>query len=509
MNRMPVVSHHEVRIGDRASERALRLADDLRAESPRLVAGRRAFRGLALDGPLEDLPTLHIDDFSDISIPLPYSETLNHLEDRARMRARDGDVVASSLDPTSGYEEYCRRWLGLGEVTWICPRGGSRPRSLALACWADREARDSLKSLIRRSDLRYLHPHMGSFAVWALASLLSDATGCKLRVIAPPPALTRAVNDKLWFASVVRRLFGDRWVPRTEEAYSFSTISLLVRDLASEAERIVIKLPDSAGGGGNLVLDPRPLRRLSLGALRSRLKELLLPLDWEGRRHLLVGCWESEALASPSAQLWIPPAGSGPPIVEGVFEQILEGPQGFFIGNQPAKLGERVTRRIVDAAALLATLFQELGYVGRCSFDLLLVGSELDHCRVEFIECNGRWGGTSLPMTLMNRLFGDWATREYCCIQHRLPVDAGSSVSTIVEQLGDAVYDARTGSGRLILFNAAGLASREIGVIGVDSNCALTLDRLERQLRQGVPPAELVDPKARGPQVSEAGDVAP
>ncbi len=28
---------------------------------------------------------------------------------------------------------------------------------------------------------------------------------------------------------------------------------------------------------------------------------------------------------------------------------------------------------------------------------------------MHWVECNGRWGGTSIPMTVGNRLLGDWA----------------------------------------------------------------------------------------------------
>jgi len=54
----------------------------------------------------------------------------------------------------------------------------------------------------------------------------------------------------------------------------------------------------------------------------------------------------------------------------------------------------------------LAVLLQELGYFGRCSFDAVISGPDLDNAELHWIECNGRWGGVSLPMTLANRLSG-------------------------------------------------------------------------------------------------------
>jgi len=75
-------------------------------------------------------------------------------------------------------------------------------------------------------------------------------------------------------------------------------------------------------------------------------------------------------------------------------------------------------RRLAGEAALLGALFQRLGYFGRCSFDAILVGPDLDRALLHWIECNGRWGGVSLPLTLASRLFGDWRRRPFV-IQER------------------------------------------------------------------------------------------
>ncbi|MFY9735858.1 MAG: hypothetical protein WAL02_12105, partial [Rhodoplanes sp.] len=44
---------------------------------------------------------------------------------------------------------------------------------------------------------------------------------------------------------------------------------------------------------------------------------------------------------------------------------------------------------------------------------------------IHWIECNGRWGGVSIPMTLLNRLIGDWRSRSFVIVQRsalRIPV---------------------------------------------------------------------------------------
>src|SRR5690606_34224305 len=78
--------------------------------------------------------------------------------------------------------------------------------------------------------------------------------------------------------------------------------------------------------------------------------------------------------------------------------------------------------RIAREAVLLASLFQQLGYFGRCSFDTILVGPDPATAEVHWAECNGRGGGTSIPMTLVNRLTGDWAETPLAVVVPEEPV---------------------------------------------------------------------------------------
>src|SRR5690606_17302709 len=113
----------------------------------------------------------------------------------------------------------------------------------------------------------------------------------------------------------------------------------------------------------------------------------------------------------PSVQLWIPPrpaaeeGAPADPVVEGVFTQLL-GSAGEFMGGAPSRLPAAVQARLAQEAVYLGGLLQALGYVGRCSLDAILVGDDPHGATPHWIECNGRWGGMSIPMTLANRLVG-------------------------------------------------------------------------------------------------------
>jgi len=465
MKSCPIVEHHKH--ASNAAERAavVRLAGRLLRERPRLAL-EEDFRNLVPQR-LEDAPTLHLDDLSTIARP-ERGLNIDFYQERARLRAGSGDCVASSAPAANGYEAYCREKLRLGRVEWLHPRPLKNRLRIAEACWEDEEVRSLLVRRIQADELRYLHPHMGTFAVWELGALLRDASGCPIQVIAPPPRVAAWVNDKVAFAEVVSRLFGPSLVPRTASACNFAILAQRVQELARTSPTIAIKLPNSAGGEGNVVLESKSLAGESLGALREQLKRVLARLNWHGESELLVDSWESDVICSPSAQLWIPPADEGEPIVEGIFSQVIEGPTGNFVGCVAATLACDITQEIATRCWLLGYLFQRLGYVGRCSFDLILVGTTPASSRIEFIECNGRWGGTSAPMTLMNRLFGDWSVQPYTATLCEAPGLDQLSFAQLLDAAGPNLLDLTSASGHILFFIPGRMAARSaIDVIAI------------------------------------------
>jgi hypothetical protein len=261
-------------------------------------------------------------------------------------------------------------------------------------------------------------PHIGTGSVWRLAAAVAEATGLEICVASAPPRLTRRVNDKLWFARLAAEVLGETALPPTYAAHGPAVLAHRLRLLARSAERVVVKVPDSAGSAGNMCLAAREVAGASLPDIKNRLLRVLRAVGWCDTYPLLVGAWEAPVLCSPSVQLWIPAIIGGPPIIEGLFEQILEGEECSFVGSVPAELPERWQRRLAEDAMRLASALQFLGYFGRCSLDSLLVGKTLDSAVLHWIECNGRWGGVSIPMTIVNRLTGGGAKAKFVVVHH-------------------------------------------------------------------------------------------
>ena len=176
-------------------------------------------------------------------------------------------------------------------------------------------------------------------------------------------------------------------------------------------------MPDSAGSAGNFPIHTRTVQELGAAELRHYLMNLLSAAGWPVSYPLLVEVWDCNVLANPSVQTWIPKSGDGEPVIEGVFDQILSGEEGRFIGAAQVGLDTEWSQRICCDAMKLALLFQHLGYFGRCSFDMVIAGRSDHEADIHWIECNGRWGGVSLPMTFLNRLFDPAEMPQYLIVQ--------------------------------------------------------------------------------------------
>jgi hypothetical protein len=444
---LPIVPHHAVDIDAAETRRIDRLAARLLEDEPTLDA--TAPFGAEVTAGLGHAAAVFLEDHSAIRL----FETRGNpaYSYRALLLAGEGDLVLVGAARNPAFEDYCRERLGLGraEVVPVLPAGPPRP--LAVACAEDPALLGALTCRAREAGGLDLVPYMGTGGIWRLAGRISRAAGVPVKVAAPPPRLTRRVNDKLWFAERVTELFGAEARPPAHAAFSLAMLAARVAFLAGRNPAVAVKLTDSASSAGNFVLSCEEVAGLGLGALRARLAGLLDRAGWRGGFPLMVTAWEQPVLASPSVQLWVPNRGQGEVVVEGIFDQAVMGLARMFVGAEPTAASLETQRRMSAEAARLGRLFQALGYYGRCSFDAILVGEDEGRARLHWIECNGRWGGTSIPMTLANRLVGDWHRRPFAVIERDDLDVAPRPVSRFLEALEDELYLPGRAAGAVLL----------------------------------------------------------
>ena len=422
------------------------------------------------------LPTLYLDDVSAIPflVNIAGVEAYQH---RARTRAGDGDLFATVTPPSEDYEEYCRKILGLGRPGLVLADPVGEPIEVARAC-SSGSAYERIAAWARDAGEVLLHPYMSIDPVWELAARLARDTQASVRVIGPPPPVTWIANDKKRFTELVASVLGREWIGPTLFAGSAEAIARNLSRLASDHQRVGLKRSCCASGMGNQVFDARQLRGRDEEEVVHIVREFLERTEWDGKEEVLAVAWE-DTERSPSTQTWIPPRGKGAPLVEGIYEQILEGEEKVFVGSRPSGLGPSIDARLSKASLAVAGALQEIGYVGRCSFDFLV----LDEDVIRFTECNGRWGGTSIPMALVDRLTS----------RHRPPYRAqdfvheklvGARFAEILQLAGDELYDPAERRGRFIFYNVGPLErSGKLDVVAL----APRQEEAERAVTENLP----------------------
>ena len=447
-----------MRVSKEADRRLKRIAGALGRGDDRLMTDGHRFRDQVADVlPDDDACTLHVDDFSLIT-HLRGIAGIDYYPSRAFVRQQDGDLVAGTFPPIHGYADYLAQHLGLGRSQYVqaLPAPGALTYAAFEALLNDEVAQESILTAAKeaRGDF-WLHPYMGLEAAWKLGRRLAVRSGRRVQVLAPPPGLTELSNNKVWFRSAVERVLGAEWALESRTGNTASEVAGHLSRIAADAQRVAIKLADSASGMGTEIIDRETILNRSSESLVIFVTDWLADHGWHvGSPPVSVEPWITEIAGSPSIQLWIPPLGNGPPLLEGVFDQrFYPGQEHVFQGSVRSRLPGALQERIGAAGLLMGRLFQLLNYVGRCSFDTVLCGSSLVDATIKFTECNGRWGGASTPMSLMNRLFGDYRKKPYIAGVLHDDCLEGIGLEEFVRRLPDVLFDARSGSGWAIVLN--------------------------------------------------------
>ena len=399
-------------------------------------------------------PVLRLDDFSGI----PFLVDITGVEEyqhRARLRANPDDLYAATTPATLGYESYCQEKLKLAPVDFVQATPVESRLALARAC-SEGEARTRILQRIEARGSLTIDPFMGIEEVWELARSLSRSMDAPVSVLAPPPPVTWIANDKHLFSQLVESILGPEWLVETQIGRSPESLARELLSLAERHDQVGLKRLRCASAMGNKVFAAAEIQGQSVNDVAAKVRRFLERTQWQGDEDVQVVAWE-KVDHSPSTQLWIPPREMGAPRLDGVFEQLLEGEHKVFVGSRPSTLPFAVNTAAGEDSIAVALALQALGYVGRCSFDFVLVGDPEGDFQLHFTECNGRWGGTSIPITFLDRLMAGRPRPPYRAQDFVHPGLVGASFGELLEQVGAEAYDAQSGTGRFIFYNTGPL----------------------------------------------------
>ncbi|MFC7047819.1 hypothetical protein [Emcibacter nanhaiensis] len=403
---------------EKARSKVRELAKKMLAENPQFDAG--LFVGEGVVSGWSSGPSVFFEDHRDIL--LTTEEGARDFEYRSLALAGDGDFYLLSRDRDRNYERYLREFPALGtpEILQLTSRKGQKAETLAAKCIRDPAIMERLVKRTREAGGLNLVPFISTGDAWSLARSLARESEETIRVAGPLPDLSRLANDKLWFAERVREVIGPQALPPTFAEYNLSAAAAHIRKLAGENKHLMVKLTNSGGSMGNLLFPSDRFNGHSLEEIQLQLQAHLINIGWRHQFPILLCVWEQPVTDNPSVQVWIPDAKEGPPVIEGVFNQFLIGDRGEFVGAEPARLPEEIMASLLEQGQRLALLFQFLNYFGRISFDAIVLAEEAGGGKIHWIECNARWGGVSIPMTLLNRLRFSEKPGAAVCVQKYL-----------------------------------------------------------------------------------------
>jgi len=400
---------------------------------------------------------------------------------RSRTRAGEGDFFAATKEELKDYEAYNQKYLKLGNPQFLFV-GGSDEDAFYITKGVsnNKSVFSELSEIAKKGGLGMIHPYMGVYAAWELAANLSKGSPEPIKVLSPPPPMTNFANNKSKFTALVIDLLGEENVTKSLSSAEPKQIAKNLKKLSKDYKELALKIATYTSGMGNALFSGEKVAAMKDDEVLRLVEDYLVTHEWDKKESVLAVEWKHDVLQSPSTQTWIPPKEDGLPIIEGVYEQFLIGPKRVFEGSSPSILGKDLQEKMARNSFLIAMVFQEMGYIGRCSFDLIISGKKFETSIDSFVECNGRWGGTSIPMSLVNRIFGDYRKIKYRAtdyIDNRLK---GLNFTQLMEIFKDDLYDRETGKGRFVFYNPGCLtdygkfdvisigASREEAFAGID-----------------------------------------
>ncbi|MDJ0639475.1 MAG: hypothetical protein QNJ20_11615 [Paracoccaceae bacterium] len=411
-------------------------------------------------------------------------ERVGLYEHRMALLARPGDIVVAR-QRVLDFERYLAGYLGLRDVTFL-EAGSEDAEPVARKLRTDTELAEKLASALDADKTLTIHSYLTTGHVWQLAKALGEARQTPIGVAGPGPRSSRRANDKLWFWSLARELTGKHSVPPTFYAFGPAAAAAQAARFARESESIVVKVPSSAGGRGNLRLESAVVRAMSLSGLSQLIEERLFALGWQGTYPVLVGVWESGITASPSAQIWLPKPEDGPPRILGLFEQRVEGVTGKFSGAQPAVIPDDIAEEMIWEAAVLGALLQRLGYFGPCSLDAVMKETDDGVYELHWVECNGRWSGVSIPLAAAKGLLGQSFPKGLIILQDLLLDAPPASTSELCTLLDGMMFRHDASDEGIVILSPpdrpAGMSLNVMALAQTQSRAASIVKELHRRL---------------------------
>ncbi len=394
-------------------------------------------------------PVLFYEDHRSIALSSPKAS--NHYQYRFLLLAGKQDILLIENKRSDKYEKYCRDVLKLPSPKILCVKSKEALSPLAKSCIESSKAMQKIVKIAKLNGCLNIMPYICTGWTWLLGQKIAELANVPVYIMAPTPWLAQKTNDKLWFSERLAECLGPCALPQTYYAFGPAALAIKITRLAKTHPKIVVKIPSSASSMGNVVIDTTHIKDISIPAVTEYIHSHIRFPRYHDMYPLAVSVWDTDVLTSPSLQIWIPLPEDGKPIIECLFEQALDPVSHTFIGARPAQLEKEIRNRLIYEAGIIAYLFQQLGYYGRCSIDAVVTGKRTEH-DIHWIDCNARWGGVSIPMTAAQRLTINWKENLKIIVQSNMHQSANLN-KDFLDSTTHLQYNAREREEGIVIMN--------------------------------------------------------
>ncbi|MHA7827554.1 MAG: preATP grasp domain-containing protein [Roseovarius sp.] len=411
-------------------------------------------------------------------------EAVGKLEHRMALLANAGDTIVVRRRVPE-FEQYLADYLGIQDVSFV-ETGPRNTEPVEQQLRVNPKLASLLSDALPKGTALKLQSYLTTGHTWHLAKALADCRQRPVSVAGPAPRVSKQANNKLWFSSVVRALTGKDSTPPTLYAFGPAAAAAKVSRFARQFSSVVVKVPSSAGGRGNLRLQSVQLEEMRLSDIRELIEHRLRAVGWRGTYPILVGVWESGITASPSAQMWLPKEGDGPPQILGLFEQRVEGSRGKFSGAHPADLPDDIAQEFVAEAAVIGALLQRIGYFGACSLDAVVRQSGSGINELHWVEANARWSGVSIPLAVARNLRGEPPQNGLLIVQDISPELTPIGTLALVELLDGIAFKAGASEEGIVILSppdrAEGISLNAMALANSQARATAIVEEVRQRL---------------------------
>lgn len=362
--------------------------------------------------------------------------------------ADKNDILITRKPVNIYFEKYISKKVGYSLPTIITLRHNYNSKSFYESIINDKKTILEIINLVKNnSDNQTIHPYLYNNSIKQIGDILISCSGKNINYESPPSLLKQKLKQKIYFKTLVKNILGDNKTPPFYIAENIEAFIKIIKQLESKKSMAMLKLPFKIGSQNNYKINIKNSKKI-INVIK-KINDLIDNGTNYFKEPLLIEKFIESAKCFPTVQLFI--KGEGRIKLIRICNQIIDFNWRCIGSNYPVNLKYELKEKIIEDSLKLARYISTTGYKGNCNFDLIVKNNSY-----YFLECNPRWGSTSYPSLLMQKLFPD-NKNYYYAEELYSPELKNLSVALLLKKSDTYLYDKLNNDEGIIIYNISKL----------------------------------------------------